>query len=104
MNVSKQMIHYQFLLKIIRFSLQSFFEIYHVCFDCFTYILHVSSLLKKELTKQVLDSTCKFGREKNCYLENYDFILFDHTDTSIFNPENSCSGCKIKLLSRIVNK
>ena len=83
--------------------LNAYFEIYHVCFDCFMYILHVSNLLKK-FTKQVLDSTCKIGREKKCILENYDFILFDHKDTSIFNPENFCSRCKFKLLSRMANK
>ena len=53
------------------------FKTYHVCFDCFVYILHVSNLFKKEFIKQVLDSTCKIGREKSYFLKNYDFILFD---------------------------
>ena len=29
------------------------FKSYHVCFECFLYILRVSNLLKKEFTKQV---------------------------------------------------
>ena len=44
------------------------FTIYHVCFDCFMYILHISNLSKKEFTKQVLDSTSKIGRQKDCLL------------------------------------
>ena len=40
------------------------FKIYHIYFNSFMYILHVSNLLKKEFTKHVLDSTSKIGREK----------------------------------------
>ena len=52
----------------------------------------------------MLDSAFKIEREKKCYLEYHDFILFNHTYTSIFNPENFCCSCKFKILSRIANK